>query len=109
MRIGQITNAKERDSQTWSSGFRLVFSQSRSSFVALLLMLALLVSSSNVEAQKRKKSKTPKPAPQSGLAERAAKAKDDVIAAAKAYKDSLEKLLVYQENDVKVANELVEK
>lgn len=75
--------------------------------VALALaVLLLMVSASVAEAQKRKK---PPRSPQNEIAARVAKAKDDVVAAARSYKESLEKLLVYQEDDVKTATETVEK
>ncbi|MFL6273978.1 MAG: hypothetical protein ACJ74G_02125 [Blastocatellia bacterium] len=72
-------------------------------FVALTCALLL---ASEVEAQKRKK----KPRnPPGELAQRVAKAKDEVVAAAQNYKESLEKLLIFQEGDVKTASEIVEK
>jgi hypothetical protein len=73
-------------------------------FVVLACVLLLAV---DAEAQKRKK-KAPTNPP-SALAQRAAQAKDEVVAAARAYKESLEKLLVFQESDVKTATETVER
>jgi hypothetical protein len=74
---------------------------------ALILLFALLFMPFDAQAQKRKK----KPArnPQREAAERVAQAKEDVVAAATNYKESLAKLLVFQEGDVKTATETVEK
>src|SRR5438270_693885 len=76
-------------------------------FALIALLFTLLFSSFNAAAQKRKK----KPArnQQTELAAQVAKAKEDVVAAAQAYKESLEKLLVFQAGDVKTATETVEK
>ena len=76
-------------------------------FALVVLSFTLLFSSLDAQAQKRKK----KPAtnPPSEAARRVVKAKEDVVAAAQAYKESLEKLLVFQEGDVKTATETVEK
>lgn len=71
--------------------------------IALLLMLMAV----DGEAQKRKK----KPArnPQSEMTARVAQAKDDLVAAARAYKESLEKLLALQDDEAKMKAETVEK
>jgi hypothetical protein len=58
-------------------------------------------------AQSKTKASTRKREPT--LADRAKQAKADVIAASTEYKASLEKLLAFQENDLKAASELVEK
>lgn len=77
-----------------------------SATVLVALIWALLLAF-NAEAQKRKK-KTPTHPP-SALAERVARAKDDLVAASQAYKTTLEKLLALQEGDVKAASETVER
>jgi hypothetical protein len=76
-------------------------------FAIIALLFILLFSTFDAQAQKRKK--RPARSPQTELAQRVAKAKEDVVAAAQAYKESLAKLLVYQEGDVKTAAETVEK
>ncbi|MEN3335082.1 MAG: hypothetical protein V7641_4447 [Blastocatellia bacterium] len=73
----------------------------------IALLFILLFSTFDAQAQKRKQKPTPKPP--TGLAAQVAKAKEDVISAAQAYKESLVKLLVYQEGDVKTAAETVER
>ncbi|HEY9233378.1 MAG TPA: hypothetical protein VIS78_14595 [Blastocatellia bacterium] len=78
--------------------------RSAPAFVVLACVLLLAV---DAEAQRRKK-KAPT-TPPSELARRAAQAKDEVVAAARSYKESLEKLLVFQEGDVKTATETVER
>jgi hypothetical protein len=77
------------------------------SFAIITLLFTLLFSISDAQAQKPKKKPARKPP--TGLAAQVAKAKEDVIAAAQAYKESLVKLLVFQEGDVKTATEIVEK
>ena len=73
-------------------------------FVTLACVLLLAF---DAGAQKRKKK--PPSNPPSELARRAAKAKDDLVAASQAYKKALENLLVLQEADVKAAGETVER
>lgn len=82
-------------------------SDPRLAVLAAAALIFTLLIAFDAPAQKRKK----KPAPNapSELAQRAAKAKDEVVAAAQAYKESLEKLLVFQEGDVKTATETLEK
>jgi hypothetical protein len=75
--------------------------------VAIILLFASLLAPFGAMAQKRKKK--PAPNPQRQAAERVAQAKEDVIAAANNYKESLATLLVFQEGDVKTATEMVEK
>ncbi len=75
--------------------------------VAFILLFASLLAPFDAPAQKRKKK--PAPSPQRQAAERVVQAKEDVIAAANNYKESLAKLLVFQEGDVKTATETVEK
>jgi hypothetical protein len=55
------------------------------------------------------KSKTPPRKSEPTLADRAKQAKADVIAASKEFKASLEKLLAFQQDDLKAASALVEK
>ncbi|HKP12600.1 MAG TPA: hypothetical protein VJZ91_10835 [Blastocatellia bacterium] len=74
--------------------------------VSIILLFALLLAAFDARAQKRKKK--PARSPQSPVAAQVAKAKEDVITAAQAYKESLAKLLVFQEGDVKTAAETVE-
>ena len=76
-------------------------------FAICILLFTLLFSSFAAQAQKPKKKPARKPP--TGLAAQVAKAKEDVIAAAQAYKESLVKLLVFQEGDVKTATETVER
>ncbi|HKP85086.1 MAG TPA: hypothetical protein VJZ26_03255 [Blastocatellia bacterium] len=73
----------------------------------VLVVLVLLLASAGAQAQGKKKKPAGKSQPT--LADRVAEAKQDVIRAAKEYKASLEKLLVFQEADVKAAAEMVEK
>jgi hypothetical protein len=77
-------------------------------FSAAVLALVLIAAPVDSLAQRKKKPKTP-PKSEQTLADRVAKAKAEVAAAANDYKASLEKLLVLQENDVKKASETVEK
>jgi len=78
-------------------------------FSAALLVLVLTAAPSDSLAQGKKKAKTKTPKSEPTLADRVAKAKAEVAAAANDYKTSLEKLLAFQENDVKAASEQVEK
>src|SRR5438128_6335550 len=75
--------------------------------VAIISLFALLLAPFDAPAQKRKK----KPARdlQREAAARVAQAKEDVVEAANNYKESLAKLLVFQEGDVKTSAEMVEK
>jgi hypothetical protein len=75
--------------------------------VAIILLFTLLLAPFDAPAQKRRK--RPVRNPQREAAERVAQAKEDVVAAATSYKESLAKLLVFQEGDVKTASETVEK
>jgi hypothetical protein len=74
---------------------------------ALVLAFTLVASFDNALAQGKKK-KTPQRS-EPTLADRVAKAKADLVAAANGYKASLEKLLALQESDVKAASETVNK
>jgi hypothetical protein len=76
-------------------------------FSAAVLVLVLLAASGDALAQAKKKKAPSKSEPT--LADRVAKAKAEVAAAANDYKASLEKLLALQENDVKTASETVER
>jgi hypothetical protein len=69
-----------------------------------LILIATVVESS---AQRKKKTSNTTSAPT--LTERLAKARSDVIAATNEYKKSLDPVLKIQENDVRIAAELVEK
>src|SRR5438128_1476256 len=75
--------------------------------LSALVLAALLTPHAAVPAQTKKKktSRSTQPA----LSDKMKKAKEDVIAAAKDYKASLEKVLKFQEDDVKTASETVEK
>lgn len=75
-------------------------------FSAAVLAFVLLAASDDALAQAKKK--TPRKS-EPTLADRVAKAKAEVAAAANDYKASLEKLLALQENDVKTASETVER
>ena len=67
-----------------------------------LLTLTLLICVENVSAQKKSKKKTPRaPAPVTELT----KLRDEFVKATNEYKSSLEKLVVFYENDVKRAEE----
>jgi hypothetical protein len=78
-------------------------------FIALASMALLLAMLLALDAGAQKRKKKPAPNSQTGLTERVAKAKDELVAATQAYKETLEKLLVLQEGDVKMAAETVEK
>lgn len=71
---------------------------------ASVLLLFVTTESSLAQSKKKAPRKS-----QSTLNEQVAKAKAEVIAAANEYKVSLEKLLTFQENDVKAAADTVEK
>jgi multidrug resistance efflux pump len=75
--------------------------------IGFYLAVALILTTANASPQKRMK----KPArnPQTGLTGQVATAKEDVVAAANAYMESLIKILVFQENDVKTAEETLER
>lgn len=75
---------------------------------AAALVLALIIVPVDSLAQAKKKTRTPSKA-EPTLADRVAKAKAEVAAAANEYKATLQKLLTLQENDVKTASETVEK
>jgi hypothetical protein len=70
------------------------------------LIFVLMAASLPLNAQNKKK---PSRASRNTLADQVAKAKQDVIKAANEYKASLEKLLVFQEEEVKTKAEIVEK
>ncbi|HLF83671.1 MAG TPA: hypothetical protein VI837_05795, partial [Blastocatellia bacterium] len=72
-----------------------------------VLAFVLLAAAGDSVAQGRKKKTTRKSEPT--LADRVAKAKAEVAAAANDYKASLQKLLGLQEDDVKTASETVER
>jgi hypothetical protein len=74
--------------------------------IALFLTVVLIAPCSALLAQSKKKnSRKSQPALNSQMAQ----AKADLVAAAKDYKDSLQKLLVFQEADVITATETLEK
>ena len=74
----------------------------------IILAFFVLVAFQASFAQTKKK-KAPPRKPQSTLSSQVAKAKADLISAAKDYKDSLQKLLAFQEADVKLASEQLAK
>jgi hypothetical protein len=74
---------------------------------AAILAAALILTSGTSLAQSKKK-KTPNQS-QPTISDKMKKAKEDVIAAAKDYKASLEKVLKFQEDDVKAAAGTLEK
>lgn len=76
-------------------------------FCAAVLLFVLFAVPGDSLAQSKKKKTPPKSEPT--LADRVAKAKAEVAAAANDYKASLAKLLTLQENDVKTASETVER
>jgi len=77
-------------------------------FSAAVLVLVLIAAPCESLAQGKKKTKTPRKA-EPTLADRVAKAKAEVIAAANNYKASLGTVLEFQEEDLKAASEVVEK
>src|SRR5690349_11873909 len=77
-------------------------------FAAALLVIFLFANFELPLAQSKKK-KAPARKPQSTLNNQVAKARADLVAAAKDYKDSLQKLLAFEEADVKSATETLEK
>jgi hypothetical protein len=77
--------------------------------IACALLVVSLIATSSTSLAQTKKKKSPPRKSQQTLADRVAKAKAEVSAAANEYKASLEKLLALQENDVKTASETVEK
>jgi hypothetical protein len=76
-----------------------------SQVVLLVLSIACFVSG----AASQTKKKTPRKSQPTALDNRVAKAKADLVAAAKDYKESLQKLLAFEEDDVKSAAEQLEK
>jgi len=70
------------------------------------LIIVLLCATGDVSAQRKKK---PTPAPNAELAKRVAQARADLIAASKAYKESLEKVLPFEQDERKSAAEEVER
>jgi hypothetical protein len=81
---------------------------SRARLIKIILLVFALVCASPV-AQAQRKTKKPAQKSQPTLADQISKAKQDVIRAAEDYKSSLQKLLVYQEGDVKTAADMLEK
>jgi hypothetical protein len=75
-----------------------------------ILVLAIVCLGSSLEAQTKKK--TPgksQPKSQTTLDTRLAQAKADLVSAANDYKESLQKLLAFEEDDVKLATATLEK
>jgi hypothetical protein len=72
----------------------------------IVVAISLLISTADINAQRKKK---PASKPKAAASDPIAKAKQEVIRAAEEYKASLQKLLVFQEGDVKAAAEMVEK
>lgn len=85
-----------------------VLSASCRKFPTLLLLVLLLATCQASFAQTRKKKAPPRKAKPT-LNSQVSQARADLVAAAKNYKDSLEKLLVFQQADVKIATETLEK
>jgi hypothetical protein len=102
------TFASLRETPLLSSAFRLLSASCRKRSGALLLAVFLLATCESSLAQSKKKKASARK-PQTTLNSQMAQAKADLVAAAKNYKDSLEKLLVFQEADVKTATETLEK
>lgn len=80
----------------------------RKLFAVLLVSVFLIASSESSFAQSKKKKAPPRKA-QPTLNNRLSQARADLVVAAKNYKDSLQKLLVFQEADVKSATDTLEK
>jgi len=72
------------------------------------LLLVLLCAIGDASAQ-RKKKPAPAPSPNTTLAGRVAQARADLVAASKAYKESLEKVLPFEEDERKTSAEEVER
>src|SRR5215510_11002177 len=80
---------------------------SRAACILITIVLSVLLSLHGVSLAQKKK-KTPRNS-QPTLSDKLTKAKEDVIAVGKDYKASLEKVLKFQEADVKTAAEALEK
>lgn len=102
------TFASLRESPFLSSSFRLLSASCRKRFAALLLSGFLIATCESSFAQSKKKKAPPRKA-QPTLSSQVAQAKADLVVAAKDYKESLQKLLVFQEADVKTGTETLEK
>lgn len=76
---------------------------------AVLLVLAFLIATSESSFAQNKKKKAPPRKAQPTLNSRLSQARADLVVAAKNYKDSLQKLLVFHEADVKTASDTLEK
>jgi hypothetical protein len=74
--------------------------------VILLVAFLLLISSPDIHAQRKKK---PAGKPKATVSDPLTKAKQELIRAAEEYKVSLQKVLEFQEADVKTATEMLEK
>jgi hypothetical protein len=79
----------------------------RKSLTALLLSIFLIATCETSLAQTKKKAPARKSQPT--LNSQLSQARADLVVAAKNYKDSLQKLLVFQDADVKMATETLEK
>src|ERR1043165_6153832 len=99
MRVAKATKTTADDEPGSRPAYPSLCGKRCAPFAIVVLLFILLFSNFDAQAQKRKKKPAGKP--QTGLAAQVAKAKEDVIAAAQAYKESLVKLLVFQEGDVK--------
>jgi hypothetical protein len=102
------TFASLRETPLLSSISRLLSASCLRRFAALLLSGCLIATCESSFAQSKKK-KAPARKVQSTLNSRVAQARADLVVAAKDYKESLQKLLVFQEADVKTATETLEK
>lgn len=100
--IGQL----RRSARSFAQHTRLI------SVILLLAVLAMPVIGLGQGSKKSKPAKSPKKSSaqhEPTLSDRVKKAKAEVVVAANAYKESLEKLLVFQQSDVKVLADLLEK
>jgi len=97
-----------RETPLLSSMFRLGSASCRKRFAALLLSVLLIAACETSYAQSKKK-KTPVRKAQPTLNSQLSQARADLVVAAKNYKDSLQKLLVFHEANVKTTTETLEK
>jgi len=102
------TLASLRETESPVSTCRLFSAFCRKRFTAALLSVVLIATCETSLAQSKKK-KAPARKAQPTLNSQLSQAKADLVAAARNYKDSLQKLLVFQEADVKLGTETLEK
>lgn len=77
--------------------------------VAAFVLSVLLVANCGTSLAQSKKKKVPPRKAQPTLNSQLSQARADLVSAAKNYKDSLQKLLVFQEADLKIATDTLEK